>query len=227
MKNKINIGIILAGGLGARFGGLVPKQYIELCDKEIIAYSIEAFRESRLLNDTIVVTDESRQGYVEEKYNVIVVTGGNSKNASLKNALDYIYDNCPECNNVFINDAARPLITSNLIDMYLGFMDSHDYVHTASYITDGLGTLDGHYADRTKYILIQSPEAYKFSDIYPVLKSDSPVIHVGHELPGAVKAYRYFGYRTNFKVTYPEDIVLLEALIRDRNRQKLECPNSL
>lgn len=41
-------GIILAGGIGARFGSSVPKQYMKLNGREIISYSIDAFRESRL-----------------------------------------------------------------------------------------------------------------------------------------------------------------------------------
>ena len=41
-----NIGIVLAGGIGRRFGGDKPKQYFEICGKEMIAYSIELFREA-------------------------------------------------------------------------------------------------------------------------------------------------------------------------------------
>ena len=41
-------GIILAGGIGSRFGSSVPKQYMKLNRREIISYSVDAFRESRL-----------------------------------------------------------------------------------------------------------------------------------------------------------------------------------
>lgn len=39
-----NIGIVLAGGIGQRFGGDKPKQYFKINGKEMIAYSIEPFR---------------------------------------------------------------------------------------------------------------------------------------------------------------------------------------
>ena len=43
-----NIGIVLAGGIGRRFGGDKPKQYFEICGKEMIAYSIELFRAAKM-----------------------------------------------------------------------------------------------------------------------------------------------------------------------------------
>ena len=46
MNNEF--GIILAGGIGSRFGSSVPKQYMKLNGREIISYSVDAFRESRL-----------------------------------------------------------------------------------------------------------------------------------------------------------------------------------
>ena len=52
-------GIILAGGIGARFGSSVPKQYMKLNGREIISYSIEAFRESRLGENFILVCNEA------------------------------------------------------------------------------------------------------------------------------------------------------------------------
>ena len=43
-----NIGIVLAGGIGRRFGGGKPKQYFPILDKEMIAYSIELFRAAKI-----------------------------------------------------------------------------------------------------------------------------------------------------------------------------------
>ena len=48
---KKNIGIILAGGSGTRFNGNIPKQYMKLNGKEMIAYSIDAFKRAHMVDD--------------------------------------------------------------------------------------------------------------------------------------------------------------------------------
>ena len=54
-----NIGIVLAGGIGQRFGGGVPKQYRTIFGKEMIWYSIDAFRRAGRIDDFVVVLDEA------------------------------------------------------------------------------------------------------------------------------------------------------------------------
>ena len=55
MKNS---GIILAGGMGGRFGSKIPKQYMSLNGKLVIQYVIDAFINSNLFNEIIVVMDD-------------------------------------------------------------------------------------------------------------------------------------------------------------------------
>ncbi|MBQ8794564.1 MAG: NTP transferase domain-containing protein, partial [Clostridia bacterium] len=43
----MNIGIILAGGIGSRFGADKPKQYCKILGKEMILYSIDAFKNAK------------------------------------------------------------------------------------------------------------------------------------------------------------------------------------
>ncbi len=99
MKKGKNIGIILSGGIGARFGGEKPKQYYELLGKEVIWYTIEAFRNSRLLDDFFCVVDENeyKLGHLKNDYGINVIPGGKTRNWSFKNALDYIKEMYPEC----------------------------------------------------------------------------------------------------------------------------------
>ena len=49
-----NVGIVLAGGIGQRFGGDVPKQYRTVFGKEMIWYSIDAFRRAKKIDDFTV-----------------------------------------------------------------------------------------------------------------------------------------------------------------------------
>ena len=213
------IGIVLAGGIGSRFKGNKPKQYYLINGKEMIWYSIEAFRNAEKIDDFIVVVDEEeyKAGRIRDQYGVKTVVGGKTRNHSFKNALDYIKENYPDCEKIIENNAACPLTISDIIDKYMDILDSYDYVQTTFKITDALGSYKSRTVDREDYFLIQAPDAYRFEMLYKSFNADHPNGHPAVQLPEEAKGYNFFDYGPNFKVTYPEDIKIIEMLI---NRTK-------
>jgi len=219
------IGIVLAGGIGSRFGADCPKQYCKIFDKEMIWYTIDAFRRSTLLDDILVVVDEEemKRGRIAAEYGVTVIQGGKTRNGSWKNALEYIAAHYPDCEKVIENNAACPMITPELIDEFLTLLDDYDFVNTAYKITDALGSYKDRIANREDFYLIQAPDAYRFPLLYQHFDENSELCHPAHQLPMSTREYRYFGYDDNFKVTYPQDIEMVEMLMRRRAaKQKAE-----
>ncbi|MBR3868352.1 MAG: 2-C-methyl-D-erythritol 4-phosphate cytidylyltransferase [Clostridia bacterium] len=216
-----NIGIILAGGIGSRFGADRPKQYCTVFGKEMIWYSIDAFRKAETIDDFIVIVDktEMEKGRIASEYGVKTVEGGASRNGSFKNALDYIAENYPDCERIIENNAACPMITPELIDEFINLLDDYDFVNTAYKITDALGSYKDRIADREEFYLIQAPDAYRFPLLYKYFDENSKLCHPAHQLPLDTKEYRYFGYTDNYKVTYPEDIKIVEMLMERRKKQ--------
>lgn len=214
----MNIGIILAGGIGSRFGADKPKQYCKILGKEMILYSIDAFKNAKKIDDFIVVLDKEQfeKGEIASKYNVKTVLGGSSRNASFKNALDYIAKNYPACEKIVENNAACPMITSEVLDKYMSFLDEYDYVETAFKITDALGAYDKRDCDREDFYLIQAPDAYRFKLLYKYFDSESPLCHPAQQLPKNTKGYQYFDYGANYKVTYPYDLEIVEILMKNK-----------
>ena len=214
----MNIGIILAGGIGSRFGADKPKQYCKILGKEMILYSIDAFKNAKKIDDFIVVLDKEQfeKGDIASKYNVKTVLGGSSRNASFKNALDYIAKNYPACEKIVENNAACPMITSEVLDKYMSFLDEYDYVETAFKITDALGAYDKRDCDREDFYLIQAPDAYRFKLLYKYFDSESPLCHPAQQLPKNTKGYQYFDYGANYKVTYPYDLEIVEILMKNK-----------
>ena len=213
------IGIVLAGGIGSRFKGDKPKQYYLINGKEMIWYSIDAFKNAASIDDFIVVVDEEefKCGRLSSEYGVKTVLGGKTRNHSLKNAMDYILENYPDCGKIIENNAACPLTTPEIIDRYIELLDEYDYVQTTFKITDALGCYSGATVDREDYFLIQAPDAYRFKLLYESFDPENPNGHPAVQLPKTARGYNYFDYGTNFKVTYPEDIQIAEMLI---NRKK-------
>ena len=214
-----SIGIILAGGIGSRFGADKPKQYCKIFDKEMIWYSIDAFRRAKSIDDFIVVVDanEMQSGRLAQEYGVTLVQGGNTRNESFKNALDYINITFPDCEKIIENNAACPMITPELVDEFMDLLDEYDYVNTAYKITAALGSYKDRIANREDFYLIQAPDAYRFPLLYKHFDKDSELCHPAHQLPLTATEYRYFDYTDNYKVTYPDDIKIVEMMMIRRN----------
>ena len=207
-----NIGIVLAGGIGRRFGGDRPKQYFEICGTEMIAYSIELFRAAKTIDDFVVVLNEEEFGArrIERQYGVRAVCGGDTRNQSFKNALDYVAANFPDCEKVVENNAACPLTRPETIDEFIRLLDEYDYVQTTMKITDALGSYKDRSVNRDDYFLIQAPDAYRFREIYDCFDPRHPNGHPAVQLPQSAKGYNFFSSGPVLKVTNPDDIALAE-----------------
>lgn len=212
----MNIGIILAGGIGSRFKSKKPKQYMKLNGKEVIEYSVNAFKKSKEISDIICVVDKPTlsEGRIEKKYGIKCVLGGDTRNESLKNALDYINNIFGSVNKVFIHEAARPFIKAELIDKYLNLLEDFDAVVTAVEITDSLAKKNGENSDRSEYHLIQAPECFRFKSIYEDFKAESEITSTSHQLSKDRKINYFYDFGTNLKITYPNDLFLAEQIMK-------------
>jgi len=215
-----NIGVILSGGNSTRFGGEVPKQYCELNGKEVIRYTIEAFEQSALLGDMVIVVDENEYRENRMKYEHMgrhIIKGGNTRNQSLFVALKYIEKRWKDCENVFIHEAARPFIKKEIIDEYLRRLAVVEGIFTAQHITDSLGKEGEHRVDRSEYYLIQAPEAFRFKLLLKNFSPESKITATVQHLPEGVRIERYYDFRDNMKITYPEDFYIAEQYMRMKN----------
>jgi 2-C-methyl-D-erythritol 4-phosphate cytidylyltransferase len=213
----MNLAIILSAGTGSRFGNELPKQYHMLMGKEVIAYSIEAVKESLLTDHAAIVADPALVGSLTKKYGIPCIGGGSSRNESLKKGLDFIKTEYPECSRVFISEAARPFLTAGIVDRYIGYLDDYDAVITAQRITDSLGCGDKTAIDRDNYYLIQAPEAFKFELLYRYFSASSLITATVQQLPRDRRVMKYFEFRSNMKITHREDLLRAELLMRLRN----------
>lgn len=207
----MNVGVVLSGGVGARFGGKTPKQYLKINGREVISYAIGALKGSSV--DKIVVVAKGEQAErIEREYEVRTVQGGDTRNESLKNALNYVAESC-DCDKIIILEAARPMVTSALVDEYMDKLDDYDAVITGQKIVDSLGCFDKHSVNRADYYLIQAPEAFRFDVLYKNFKADSPITATNQQMPEGSSLYINFDFQCNYKITYPQDIAYCEAMM--------------
>ena len=165
-----------------------------------------------------MVLDEAElaKGRIAAEYGVKTIAGGDTRNGSFKNAPDWIAANHPDCEKVIENNAACPMVTPELIDLYMDFLDEGDVVETCYRITDALASYRDRVANRDDFYLIQAPDAYRFPLLSRHYDPSSPLCHPAHQLPMSAKIHRYFGYTDNWKVTYPHDLSIVEMLLERR-----------
>lgn len=210
----MNVAIILSGGAGTRFDNRKPKQYHALLGKEVISYSVEALMKSTLTEVIIVVAEKESVKRLTEKYGIECIEGDMSRNGSLKKGLDYVKEKYHSCQKIFINEAARPFLTAELADKYYGFLDEYDSVITTQRITDSLGREGEAVTNRKEYYLIQAPEAFRFDLLYEYFSADSPITATVQQLPADRRVLRYFDYKNNMKITYREDLLVAEQIMK-------------
>ncbi|MBP1588116.1 MAG: 2-C-methyl-D-erythritol 4-phosphate cytidylyltransferase [Clostridia bacterium] len=125
----MNIAIVLAGGTGTRMGTEVPKQFIEIDGKPLVAHTLEKFQRSPLIDGIIVVSNRACIGLYDGfsgRYGITkllaVVCGGRDRARSSFNGVRAARAFLEKNDNgdadgsfVFIHDAARPFVTEDII----------------------------------------------------------------------------------------------------------------
>ncbi|MDE6302256.1 MAG: 2-C-methyl-D-erythritol 4-phosphate cytidylyltransferase [Clostridia bacterium] len=208
---KKNIGVVLAGGSGVRFGSSLPKQYQQINQKDVIGYVIDAFRESASIDDVFVVAHHDYISYVNEKFQIDTIAGGDNRNITVYNALQHICSNFPDCENVVFADSARPLLKPNVLDDICELLNENDAVITTAKITDSLGYKDNSLVDRNDYYLVQTPEAFRI-ECLKGFKPDSDATAIIQQST-CRNVYHYDKMLYNLKITYPDDLIIAKALL--------------
>ena len=212
----MNIVCILAGGAGNRFGSPVPKQYHLINGRPVIEYVIDAALKS-CADEVIVAADRDNLSRLADKYGVITVEGGNTRNDSIANVLNYTASHF-ECGKIIIAEAVCPLLTFGLLDEYFALLDEYDAVFTASDITSNLARYDGGYANREDFFLIESPDAYRFDILRQNFDAASPYTTPLYFLPKDCRIKFYRDFRDYIKIVYPHDLAAAEALMHERDK---------
>ena len=162
MDYKINA-IIPAGGTSSRFGNK-NKLLEKINGKEVIKYTVQAFENSNV-DEIIICANVSiineLQEILKDCRKVKIIEGGETRQASVFNGL-----NASECDYVLIHDAARPMISADLVNQTIEMVKDKNALTVA---TKTIGTIkeveDGKIVrtiDRAKLYNTQTPQAFKY-----------------------------------------------------------------
>jgi 2-C-methyl-D-erythritol 4-phosphate cytidylyltransferase len=219
--------IIVAAGAGIRFGTRIPKQFIALGGRPVLAWSLEAFERSSLISELIVVAPPADEVSAIEitrkwvhKVPVKVVPGGATRQESVKSGLDAVD---ADLKWVAVHDAARPLVALSQIEAVCFLAQEVGAAVLAIPVRDTVKVVDEdgliiRSQDRIRLYLAQTPQvcrkedlrlAYKLAEDKDIRATDEAgLLEVSGVAVGVVE-----GSSSNFKITTQEDLKMAEALI--------------
>jgi 2-C-methyl-D-erythritol 4-phosphate cytidylyltransferase len=204
------VGIVPAGGSGERLGADRPKAFVVCAGRPLVEWTLEVLE---AVCDRVVVAapaSELRPGWVE---------GGPSRSASVRNALAA----APEARTVVVHDAARPLVTVELVEACLGALLGVDGAIAAAPVTD---TIKEAYPDgtvvrtlpRSRLWAVQTPQVFRAESLRRALDVDDATLAAAtddaslvEEAGGTVRVVE--GPVENFKVTSAADLARAEAAL--------------
>ena len=204
-----NYFIILASGQSKRFNSKKPKQFTFYKNKALFEHSIDKAISSKIFKKIILVVNDKKQ--IKKKYakNVLIIKGGKERSDSSLIALKYIKKFKPV--NVLIHDAARPNFSIKLLNKLITSLkknkasipviSSKDSIKYK--IKNQLFNLN-----RNNSYLAQTPQAFKFNDLYKLSISqknkiqDEATLYIENDLN--IKFIN--GEHLNNKITFKEDV---------------------
>ena len=211
--------IIAAGGRGSRFGGSQPKQLQMLAGLPILQRTVDAFLQGYAF-DEVVVALPSELAVDPPSYldSVIVVEGGERRQDSVANAFRAV---APSSQIIVIHDAARPLVSSALIERTIDGAVKHGAAIAALQARDTVKRTDGSRIirgtiPREEVFLAQTPQAFRVGVLRDALALASTASDATDEAMLAEQAghsvYLVEGDPRNLKITTPGDLEIAERL---------------
>lgn len=234
----MNIGLIIAGGVGARMNQDIPKQFLNVNDKPVIVYTLEAFQAHPEIDAIEVVCLEGWHDVLRayaKQFGIAklegVVNGGKNGQDSIRNGLYDIYKRHNSKDDiVLIHDAIRPMVSHEIISENIRVCRELGNAITVVPCTAAmLKTYDSissnEQVPRDNLKITQTPQTFFIEDIIGAHKealekgitnsvaSCTMYIELGRKLHMAL------GSEKNLKLTTAEDIEIFKALLQAKKSE--------
>ena len=224
----MNYVIIIAGGVGSRLGAPVPKQFVEVLGKPVIAYTMEHFQNHPEIDAIELVCVDGYQEHLKsitDKYGITkllkIVKGGSEYERSIMNGVSGLEGIAKPNDVVMIHWAASPFLSEDIISDNIRVCKEKGNAITASYSYLLYGSNDGECAkkaiNRESFMTLSAPQSFLYKNIVDLYRQieEKKMFETVEERHTTVfmaelgiPLYFSKGSHTNIKITTKEDIDL-------------------
>ena len=172
----MNIALIIAGGIGARMGQDIPKQFINVYDKPVLIYTLESFERHPQIDAIEVVCIDGWHDVLRayaKQFNITklkwIVSGGNSGQESIRNGVFNLEGKVSKDDIIVVHDGIRPLVDESVLtdvlakaQQYGNAVTSMPYNEQIFIINPDDETTTKQYIPRETLRRVSTPQAYRF-----------------------------------------------------------------
>lgn len=220
--------IILSGGTGSRMGSDIPKQYLEVCGKPIIAYCIDTFAKSSSVDKIVIVCADEYKDLISRLVTDIgkfagFAPPGETRQLSILSGMSKLKDVIGNDDFVIIHDAARPLVSEETLSLIADALKEADAVLPVLPMKDTVYEVENGKVvsnlDRSRIAAGQAPEGFRFAAYLKVNEKLLPdkIKEISGSMQPAVMAGMNIktipGDENNFKITTPADLTRFQEII--------------
>ena len=236
----MNIAMIIAGGSGQRMRQDIPKQFINVYDRPVIIYTLQAFQNQPNIDAIAVVClegwEEILKAYAKQfgidklKW---IFPGGESGQESLKNGIMGLNEACKEDDLILIHDAIRPMVSQEIISENISCCKKNGSAITVIPCAEAMLLTDDRSSatemiHRDKLARTQTPQAFPLKKlvwaheeaakrgISNSIATCTLMIELGE------KIYFSTGSEKNLKLTTTDDIEIFKALLNSKKDEWLK-----
>lgn len=226
--------IIIAAGSGTRMGLDVPKQFVNVYDKPILIYTLEAFQKHPCIDaievvclkgwEQVLSVYAKQWGITKLKW---IVTGGATGQESIRNGVFNLEGKCTEDDVVIIHDGIRPLVDDFVLSDVIATCEEKGNAVTSMPYNEQIFVMDDEHST-TRFIpretlrRVSTPQAYKFGKLnwaYHEAFEKEIGIHGSHYTNTMMvelgeRLYFAAGSDRNIKLTTPGDMELFKGYIK-------------
>lgn len=230
----MNIAMIIAGGSGQRMNQDIPKQFLNVNDKPVIVYTLEAFQHHPNIDAIAVVCLEGWQEILKayaKQFNITklnwITEGGDNGQASINNGLQLLKENCNMQDMVLIHDAIRPMVSQEIISDCISKCNRYGSAITVIPCVEAVLYSENHInsdesIDRSTLMRTQTPQAFYLSKllwaheeakkrgITNSVATCTLMIELGENISFST------GSEKNIKLTTTDDIEIFKALLQSK-----------
>ena len=210
------VALVVAAGRGERLGTPVPKAFAALAGRPMVEWSIAALQQAAAVTEIVVALPPG----VAAPAGTIGVPGGSERSHSVRAALAA----APNDDVVIVHDAARPLLTAELIAACIDALAGADAAIAATPVTDTIKECEGERVvrtlDRSRLWAVQTPQVFRREALERALAQDDAIVAAATDdaalveaLGGTVRIVP--SPPENLKVTTALDLRVAEMLLRD------------